>query len=157
MTIIYIDADACPVKEEIYKVAIRNDIEVVVVSNGGIRPHNHRLIRIRVVSDGLDVADDWIVENSKTNDLVITSDIPLAARCIKNGATIIKPEGTKLSSSNIGPILATRNLMTDMRSANPLLKGKAKEFTKKDRSKFLNTLETELHKLKKIPGRKHFF
>ena len=144
---IYIDADACPVKEEVYKVAIRNEIEVVVVSNGGIRPHQHPLITFRVVSDGLDVADDWILDNIKLKDLLITSDIPLAAKCIKNGANIIKPDGKILDSSNIGSVLATRNLMTDFRSANPFLKGTGKKFSNLDRSNFLNILESEISKI----------
>ena len=148
MPTIYVDADACPVKEEVYKVAIRNEIEVIVVSNGGIRPHQHPLISIQVVSDGLDVADNWILDNIKLKDLVITNDIPLAAECIRNGANIIKPDGKKLDTSNIGSVLATRNLMNEYRSANLFLKGKGKKFSDLDRSNFLNTLESEIRKIK---------
>ena len=144
MRVIYVDADACPVKKEVYKVAMRNNIQVMVVSNGGIKPHHHPLINMQVVDEGLDAADDWIVANVVSKDLVVTNDIPLAARCIKNGAKVIKPDGTKLDSSNIGSVLATRNLMTELRSANPLLKGRGKEFSIRDRSNFLNTLDAEI-------------
>ena len=144
MSKIYIDADACPVKEEVYKVAIRNSTKVLVVSNGGIRPHPHSLISLQIVADGLDVADDWIAERADPNDLVITNDIPLADKCIKNGATVIKPDGTKLDDSNIGSVLANRNLMTEMRSADPYYRGRGREFSKQDRANFLNVLETEI-------------
>ena len=144
MSKIYIDADACPVKEEVYKVAIRNSTKVLVVSNGGIRPHPHSLISLQIVADGLDVADDWIAERADPNDLVITNDIPLADKCIKNGATVIKPDGTKLDDSNIGSVLANRNLMTEMRSADPYYRGRGREFSKQDRANFLNVLEAEI-------------
>ena len=147
MRVIYVDADACPVKKEVYKVAIRNNIKVMVVSNGGIKPHHHPLISMQMVDEGLDAADDWIVANSGSKDLVVTNDIPLAARCIKNGAKIIKPDGTKLDSSNIGSVLATRNLMTELRSSDPFFQGRGKEFSNRDRSNFLNTLDTELKRI----------
>ena len=146
MSKIYIDADACPVKEEIYKVAIRNGVEVLVVSNGGIRPHPHSLINLQVVSEGLNIADDWIAERADNNDLVITNDIPLAEKCIKNEATVIKPDGTRLDHSNIGPVLANRNLMAEIRSADPFYKNRGREFSKQDRLKFLNVLEAEIRK-----------
>ena len=147
MRVIYVDADACPVKKEVYKVAIRNNIKVMVVSNGGIKPHHHPLIIMQMVDEGLDAADDWIAANAGSKDLVVTNDIPLAARCIKNGAKIIKPDGTKLDSSNIGSVLATRNLMTELRSSDPFFQGRGKEFSNRDRSNFLNTLDTELKRI----------
>ena len=147
MRVIYVDADACPVKKEVYKVAIRNNTKVMVVSNGGIKPHHHPLISIQMVDEGLDAADDWIAANAGSKDLVVTNDIPLAARCIKNGAKIIKPDGTKLDSSNIGSVLATRNLMTELRSSDPFFQGRGKEFSNRDRSNFLNTLDTELKRI----------
>ena len=150
MSKIYIDADACPVKEQVYKVAIRNAAQVLVVSNGGIRPHPHYLISLQIVADGLDVADDWIAERADPNDLVITSDIPLADKCIKNGATVIKPDGTKLDHSNIGSVLANRNLMAEMRSADPFYKGRGREFSNRDRANFLNVLETEIKRKLKL-------
>ena len=149
MNKIYIDADACPVKKEVYKVSLRNNIKVVVVSNGGIRPYNHPLITMHVVPQGLDMADNWIAEEVICNDLVITNDIPLAARCIDKGANVIRPDGKKLDASNIGDILASRNLMADIRSADPFFKGKEKVFSNKDRSNFLNMLESECQKLLK--------
>ena len=147
MRVIYVDADACPVKKEVYKVAIRNNIKVMVVSNGGIKPHHHPLISMQMVDEGLDAADHWIVANAGSKDLVVTNDIPLAARCITNGAKIIKPDGTKLDSSNIGSVLATRNLMTELRSSDPFFQGRGKEFSNRDRSNFLNTLDTELKRI----------
>ena len=147
MNRIFVDADACPVKEEVYKVAVRNNIEVSVVSNGGIRPHPHPLIKIQVVAEGLDVADDWIADQAKSKDLVITNDILLAARCIKKGVNVFKPDGTKLDSSNIGATVATRNLMYELRSKNPFLQGNSKTFSNRDRSNFLIILENEVRKL----------
>ena len=144
MSSIYIDADACPVKEEVYKVALRNKVEVLVVSNGGIRPHPHPSINLIIVGDGLDVADDWIVGKAGPKDLVITNDIPLADRCIKNGATVIRPDGMRLDHSNIGPTLANRNLMTEVRSADPFFKGRARSYSRRDRTKFLNVIEVEI-------------
>ena len=102
---------------------------------------------MQVVDEGLDAADDWIAANAGSKDLVVTNDIPLAARCIKNGAKIIKPDGTKLDSSNIGSVLATRNLMTELRSSDPFFQGRGKEFSNRDRSNFLNTLDTELKRI----------
>ena len=151
MSKIYIDGDACPVKKEVYRVAIRHKFEVVVVSNGGIRPYNHQLVTMHVVSQGLDMADDWIVDVLIHNDLVITNDIPLAARCIAKGAKIIKPDGKILDCSNIGGVLANRNLMTDLRSSDPYFQEKERGFSKKDRSNFLNMLESECQKILKHP------
>ena len=141
---IFIDADACPVKEEVYRVAIREKIEVLVVCNGGIRPHQHPLIRLKIVSEGLDEADNWIVDQVGGKDLVITDDIPLAARCVNNGAIVIKSNGAKVDTDNIGYILANRNLMTEIRSSNPFFQGSGKVYSAQDRSKFLNALDKEI-------------
>ena len=141
---IFIDADACPVKEEVYRVAIREKIEVLVVCNGGIRPHQHPLIKLKIVNEGLDEADNWIVEQVGGKDLVITDDIPLAARCVNNGAIVIKSNGGRVDTDNIGSILANRNLMTEIRSSNPFFQGSGKGFSTKDRSKFLNALDREI-------------
>lgn len=143
MVKVYIDADACPVKEQVYKVSIRHGLEVNVVSNGGIRPHPHPLINIKIVDEGLDAADDWIADNANSSDLVITDDIPLAARSIKNGVIVLKSDGMRLDGSNIGSILANRNLMTEIRSADPFFQGRGKKFSNSDRSNFLNALEKE--------------
>jgi len=143
---IYIDADACPVKDEVYSVAIRNNIQVIVVSNGGIRPHQHPLINIQVVNQGLDIADDWIEAKVESKDFVVTDDIPLAAKCIRKGANVIKSDGKKLNISNIGLTLANRNLFAEIRGGDPFFRGKKKVFSNRDRSKFLNALDSELSK-----------
>ena len=138
---IYVDADACPVKKEIIKVANRHSINVLMVCNGGIRPFNNHLVKLIIVSEGSDVADNWIFENVSEQDIVVTGDIPLAAKCIDKGVLVIKHDGAILTKNNIGNVLATRDLMSDLRSIDPFLKGKNKPFTKFDRSKFLNSLE----------------
>lgn len=148
--IIYIDADACPVKEEVIKVASRHKIKVFVVSNGGIRINSNPLVRTIIVENGLDVADKWISNRVKSLDLVITNDIPLASNLVKARAFAMTPYGKELNSNNIGSILATRNLMHDLRSENQFLKNKNAIFSKKNRSEFLNNLEKLIQKIKKI-------
>ena len=148
--IIYIDADACPVKEEVIKVASRHKIKVFVVSNGGIRINSNPLVRTIIVENGLDVADKWISNRVKSLDLVITNDIPLASNLVKARAFAMTPYGKELNSNNIGSILATRNLMHDLRSENQFLKNKNVIFSKKHRSEFLNNLEKLIQKIKKI-------
>ena len=148
--IIYIDADACPVKEEVIKVASRHKIKVFVVSNGGIRINSNPLVRTIIVENGLDVADKWISNRVKILDLVITNDIPLASNVVKARAFAMTPYGKELNSNNIGSILATRNLMHDLRSENQFLKNKNVIFSKKNRSEFLNNLEKLIQKIKKI-------
>ena len=138
---IYVDADACPVKDEIVKVATRHKIQVFMVCNGGIRPFRNNLINLIIVSEGLDEADKWIFEKIKSEDIVVTSDIPLASKCIDKGASVLKHDGLILNVMNIGNVLATRDLMSDLRSSDPFLQGKNKNFTKADKSKFLNSLE----------------
>ena len=141
MKTIYVDADACPVKEERIKVATRHKLNVLMVCNGGVRPFKNDLVSLVIVSEGSDEADKWIFENISEEDIAVTGDIPLAAKCIDKGVSVIKHDGTILTKSNIGNILATRDLMSDLRSSDPFLKGKNKPFTKLDRSKFLNSLE----------------
>ena len=141
---IFIDADACPVKEEVYKVAIRNNIEVLVVCNGGIRPHQNPLIKLKIVNEGLDEADNWIVGQVRRKDLVITDDIPLADRCINIGAIVIKSNGARVDYDNIGSILANRNLMAEIRSSNPFFHETGRVYSGKDRAKFLNSLDKEI-------------
>ena len=138
---IYVDADACPVKEEIIKVATRHKIEVFMVCNGGIRPFRNNLINLIIVSEGSDEADKWIFKNIKTEDIVVTSDIPLASKCIDKGASVLKHDGFILNVMNIGNVLATRDLMSDLRSSDPFMQGKSKNFKKADKGKFLNSLE----------------
>ena len=138
---IYVDADACPVKDEIVKVATRHKIQVFMVCNGGIRPFRNNLINLIIVSEGSDEADKWIFEKIKSEDIVVTSDIPLASKCIDKGASVLKHDGLILNVMNIGNVLATRDLMSDLRSFDPFLKGKNKSFTKGDRTKFVNSLQ----------------
>ena len=137
---IYVDADACPVKDEIVRVSERHKLKVHMVSDGGIRPSPHPLVYTVIVDQGSDAADNWIVEQISGGDIAITNDIPLAARCIKNGANVIRPNGDILDARSIGAVLATRNLMSDLRAAGEF-SGRPKPFEKKDRSIFLDYLE----------------
>lgn len=151
MTALYIDADACPVKSEAERVASRHQVKIYVVSNGGLRPSQNPLVETIIVPDGPDVADMWIAERAGVGDVVITGDIPLAAKCIEGGAMVLKHNGETLTAANIGNVLATRDLMTDLRAADPFRQGGGKSFTKSDRSRFLNALETTLRKAKAGP------
>jgi hypothetical protein len=141
MTVIYIDADACPVKAEAEKVATRHGLRMVLVSNGGIRPSANPLVESVFVADGPDVADMWIADRAVIGDVVITGDIPLAAKCVEAGAKVLKHNGEELHARNIGQVLATRDLMQDLRSADPFRIGGGKPFSKADRSRFLDALE----------------
>lgn len=149
MTTLYIDADACPVKAEAEKVANRHNIPMKVVSNGGLRPSQNPLVETVIVPDGPDVADMWIADRATTGDVVITGDIPLAAKCVEAGARVLKHNGEALTATNIGNVLATRDLMADIRAADPFRQGGGKGFTKADRSRFLDALERELRAAKR--------
>ena len=138
---IYVDADACPVKAEAEKVATRHRLKVFIVSNGGLRPSENPFVEMVFVPDGPDVADMWIAERSGVGDVVVTGDIPLAAKCVEAGARVIKHNGEPLTKANIGNVLATRDLMADLRAADPFRQGGGKSFTKADRSRFLDALE----------------
>lgn len=138
---IYIDADACPVKAEAERVATRHQMRMVLVSNGGIRPSANPLVESVFVADGPDEADKWIAERCGPGDVVVTGDIPLAAKCVAAGARVIKHNGEALSTANIGMALATRDLMQDLRSADPFRQGGGRPFSKADRSRFLEVLE----------------
>ena len=138
---IFIDADACPVKSEVERVANRHKIKTYVVSNGGIRPSQNPLLNLVVVSKEADAADIWISENMSANDIVVTSDIVLAANVIEKGARVIKPTGEILNGKNIGEILAMRDLMYDIRAADPFRQSGGTAFSKNDRSRFLDGLE----------------
>ena len=144
MTAVYVDADACPVKEEAERVAGRHGVRLFLVSNGGLRLSRNPLVETVIVPDGPDVADMWIAERCGTGDVVITGDIPLAARCVEAGARVLKHDGAPLTAANVGNALATRDLMADLRAADPFRQGGGKGFTKADRSRFLNALEREL-------------
>lgn len=138
---IYVDADACPVKAEAERVATRHRLTLFVVSNGGLRPSQNPLVENIIVPDGPDVADMWIADRAKAGDVVITGDIPLAAKCVEAGARVIKHNGEILDARNIGQVLATRDLMQDLRSADPFRQGGGRPFSKADRSRFLDGLE----------------
>ncbi|CRK75018.1 MULTISPECIES: YaiI/YqxD family protein [Nereida] len=138
---IYVDADACPVKAEAERVATRHGLTLFVVSNGGLRPSQNPLVENIIVPDGPDVADMWIADRAKAGDVVITGDIPLAAKCVEAGARVIKHNGEILDARNIGQVLATRDLMQDLRSADPFRQGGGRPFSKADRSRFLDGLE----------------
>lgn len=148
MTIIYIDADACPVKQEAETVATRHRLRMILVSNGGIRPSANPLVESVFVSEGPDEADKWIADQAGPGDIVVTSDIPLAAKCVAAGAQVIKPNGEALTTANIGNVLATRDLMSDLRSADPFRQGGGKMFSKSDRSRFLEVLERMVRQAK---------
>ena len=142
MTTLYIDADACPVKGEAVSVAERHGLHVLVVSNGGIRPSPHPLVETVIVAEGPDAADMWIADRVGPGDVCVTGDIPLAARCIEAGARALRDNGEAFTAANIGHQLAMRDLMADLRAANPLAAGGgAKPFSRADRSRFLDALE----------------
>jgi uncharacterized protein YaiI (UPF0178 family) len=143
----YIDADACPVKEEAYRVAQRYRINVFVVTNSFIRVPREPGIELVVVAEGPDIADDWIAERAGEGDIVITADIPLASRCVKAGATVLSPKGKVFDKDSIGMALATRNLMDDLRSAGEITGG-PKPFSQRDRSAFLSALDLAVVRLK---------
>jgi uncharacterized protein YaiI (UPF0178 family) len=144
LAIIYVDADACPVKAQVEAVATRRKVEVKMVANGGLRPSTNPLVEMVYVADGPDVADIWIAERVGPGDVVITSDIPLAARAVEAGALVLKPNGERLTATNVGNALAMRDLAADLRAADPFRQGGGKGFTKADRSRFLDALEHAL-------------
>ena len=144
---IFIDGDACPVKDEVYRVAYRLNVPVSVVSNSPFRVPDHPLITRHVVSDGFDAADDWIAERADTQSVVITSDILLADRCLKAGATVIANSGKLFTANSIGTAIATRAIMADLRAGIGEGIGGPKPFSKEDRSRFLQSLDSALVKL----------
>jgi len=144
VTAIYVDADACPVKQEAERVATRHGVRLFLVSNGGLRPSRNALVETIFVPDGLDVADMWIAERAGPGDVVVTGDIPLAAKCVAAGARVIRHNGEPLTPANIGNVLATRDLMADLRAADPFRQGGGRPFSKADRSRFLDALEREV-------------
>ena len=140
---IYVDADACPVKDEVLKVSERHGLKTFLVSDGGIRPHPSPLVSIVVVAQGADAADDWIADNIQAGDITVTNDIPLADRCLKRGAMAIRADGKMFTEDSIGMALATRDLMAGLRETGAVTGGPA-PFSKQDRSRFLQALETAI-------------
>ncbi len=146
--LLYVDADACPVKAEIYKVAERHGLKTYVVANSFMAVPRDPMIERVVVPGGMNVADDWIAERAVAGDIVITADIPLAARAIKAGADVIGPNGRAFTEDSIGMALATRNLMEDLRSAGAITGG-PRPFSPRDRSTFLSALDLAIVRLKR--------
>ena len=147
-TRIYVDADACPVKDEIYRVAIRHGLPVSVVAGNFIRVPQEPLIERIAAGPGMDAADDWIAARAGAGDIVITSDIPLASRCVKAGAEVIAPNGKPFTEASIGMTLAVRNLMTDLRSSGEITGG-PKSFAPRDRSAFLSALDQAIRRVQR--------
>ncbi|MFI5015720.1 MAG: YaiI/YqxD family protein [Hyphomicrobiales bacterium] len=143
---IFVDADACPVKDEVYRVAARYEIKVHVVANSPIRTPRDALVERVVVSTGFDAADDWIAERAGPGDIVVTTDIPLASRCLKAGAAVIAPTGKAFTDSSIGMALAMRDLMADLRSMGEA-GGGPRAFSPRDRSAFLSALDQAITRL----------
>ena len=148
---ILIDADACPVKDEIYKVAARYKVPVVVVSNSAMRIPRDPLVTRKIVSDAFDAADDWIAEEATKGSVVITADILLADRCLKLGATVIAPTGKPFTEASIGGAIATRAIMADLRAGGDAIGGPP-PFSKADRSRFLSSLDETLVRLRRQGG-----
>ena len=145
---IYVYADACPVKDEIYRVAARHALPVSVVANGFIRVPQDPLIERVAAGAGMDAADDWIAERAGTGDIVVTADIPLASRCVKAGAEVLSPTGRAHTEDSMGMTLAVRNLMHDLRSAGEVTRG-PRPFSPRDRSAFLSALDETIRRLQR--------
>jgi hypothetical protein len=145
---IYVDADACPVKDEIYRVAVRYGLPVSVVAGNFIRVPRDPLIERIAAGSGMDAADDWIAEHAGKGDIVITSDIPLASRCVKAGCEVIAPNGKPFTEQSIGMTLAVRNLMTDLRSSGEVTGG-PRSFAPRDRSAFLSALDQAIRRVQR--------
>ena len=147
-TRIYVDADACPVKDEIYRVALRHGVPVSVVAGNFIRVPQDPLIERIAAGAGMDAADDWIAERAAKGAIVITADVPLAARCVQKGATVLSPTGKLFDDDSIGMAVATRNLLTDLRSAGAVTRGPP-PLSRQDLSRFLSALDLAVVRLKR--------
>jgi hypothetical protein len=145
---IYVDADACPVRNEVERVATRHKLETYMVCDGGIRPSLNPLIQLIVVNQDADAADNWIIDHIKKSDICVTNDIPLAGSCLKKGAFALKPNGKSFTEDNIGMALATREIMEKIRETGEMTGGPP-PFSKEDRSKFLDQMEMIILKAKK--------
>lgn len=143
---ILVDADACPVKDEVYRVALRHGVAVMIVSNSPIRVPDHPLIARTVVGDAFDAADDWIAERADNRSVVITADILLADRCVKQGSVVLAHSGKPFTANSIGGAIATRAIMADLRAGGDIVGGPA-PFSKADRSRFLQALDEALVRL----------
>ena len=149
---IYVDADACPVKSEVYRVAERHGLRVHIVAHQAMRVPDRDWIAATILPEAPDAADDWIAEHIQADDICITSDVPLVDRCLKCGARVIGPKGRVFTESSIGDVLATRNLLTHLRDAGQITGGPA-PFAEKDRSRFLNVLHETIVAIKRAAKR----
>jgi hypothetical protein len=149
---IFVDADACPVKQEVYRVAERYSLGVTLVSGAWMRIPEAGNVTLKVVEQGMDAADDWIVEHAEADDIVITTDVPLAARCVGKGAYVLGPTGKPFTDENIGPALATRNLLSELRELGEITGGPP-PFGKRDRSRFLEGLDKAVNEIRRKQAR----
>ncbi|MCZ6649562.1 MAG: YaiI/YqxD family protein [Acidobacteria bacterium] len=145
---IYIDADACPVKQEVYRVASRYHLDVTLVANSWMRIPDEQRIALEVVKDAFDAADDWIVQHLQPDDIVVTADIPLADRCLQEGAHVLGPTGKPFTEDNIGETVATRDLLSELRGAGQITGGPA-PLQKRDRSRFLQKLDEVIQSVRR--------
>jgi len=145
---IFVDADACPVKQEIYRVADRYKLSVTLVAGSRMRVPDDARVAIQVVDQGMDAADDWIVEHLEADDIVITGDVPLAARCVRKGAYVLGHTGKAFTDDNIGPALATRDLLSELRQFGEVTGGPP-PFDKRDRSRFLEGLDKAINEIRR--------
>ncbi len=145
-SVVYVDADACPVRAEAERIAIRHGAALKLVTNGGLRPVEHPLVQVVYVDQGADAADRWIAERAGPGDVVVTADMPLAARAVDAGAQVLRPDGSALTAANIGNALAMRDLMTDLRAADPFRQGSGRAFGRADRARFAQTLDRMLQR-----------
>lgn len=145
---IFVDADACPVKKEVYRVAGRHGLNVTLVTNKWMRVPSEQWISLEVVEESFDAADDWIVEHVQPHDIVVTADIPLASRCLKEGASVIGPTGKPFKENNIGDAVATRNLLSDLRGSGEITGGPA-PLKQRDRSRFLHQLDEVIKSIRR--------
>ena len=145
---IFVDADACPVKQEVYRVARRYGLHVILVANAWMRIPQENWIRLEVVADGFDAADDWIVDQVQPHDIVVTADIVLASRCIKKGASVLGPSGKPFTEDNVGDAVAMRDLMADLRGTGEITGGPP-PMKKRDRSRFLQKLDEAIQRIRR--------
>jgi len=145
---IFIDGDACPVKDEVYRVAERYNLSVTLVANALMRVPQKAWVRLETVAGGFDAADDWIADHAGADDIIITADIPLAGRCLAQGACVLGPTGKPFTADNIGPALATRELLSGLRDLGQI-GGGPPPFSKRDRSQFLQELDKMIQAIRR--------
>ncbi|MCF6248523.1 MAG: YaiI/YqxD family protein, partial [Desulfobacula sp.] len=145
---IFVDADACPAKKEVYRVADRCRLDVTLVTNAWMRVPNERWITLQVVADKFDAADDWIIDHVQVDDIVVTADILLASRCLKQGARVLGPTGKQFTKNTIGDVVATRSLLSELREAGEITGGPP-PLQKRDKSRFLQQLDQVIQSIRR--------